>query len=579
MKSKTIHSTAPSRRRFRPIDWKLVTSYLLLAIVAYLVVVPLAMLLINSFQLARPGFPPIYGLSGWQRAFADPQLISAFWNTISLTAVREGFAIVLGVFIAWLIARTDLPGKTRLEFLFWIAFFLPPLPVTMGWILLLDGRRGLVNGWLEGFALLPSPLFNIYSYWGIVWAHLGQSIGIKVLLLTPAFRNLNAQLEEASWASGAGVLQTLRLIVVPLMLPAIMVTTILGIIRALDAFEVELLLGVPVRLFVYSTRIRDLISTGSPDFAAASALGTLFLFALLLLVAFQRRFVGSRNYQTIGGRGFSSHQIPLNRWRWPLFTIVTLFTVLITIVPVIVLAFGTFMTAFGHFDLPQVWTTQNWVQVLRDPLLSRAFRNTLLVALGTALIGPLFFFLIAYVVVKMNFAGQQALDLLSWLPWAVPGILTGFALLWTIFWTPMMASLYGTVQLLILAMLIKNMPMGTQLGKSVLMQLGESLEEASKASGANWFQTTRHIVFPLIRPTLITIGVFGFMSASRDISSIVLLGSSQTQTLALLALDFAVSVQFEKATVVALMTVMIVITAAGAARLAGSNLAIGSGPS
>src|SRR5438067_943387 len=143
---------------------------LLLGVVAFLVLAPLTLMLLSSFQLARPGQPAVYGLAGWQTAFTDRSIIGALGNTLSLSVVREGIALVVGVILAWLIARTDLIGKHVLEFVFWIAFFLPPLPMAMGWILLLDSQFGLVNQWFLGvFGVSP---FSIYTFWGIVWVHL-----------------------------------------------------------------------------------------------------------------------------------------------------------------------------------------------------------------------------------------------------------------------------------------------------------------------------------------------------------------------------------------------------------------------
>src|SRR5260370_42035465 len=156
----------------------------LLGIVAFLVLAPLTLMLLSSFQLARPGQPAVYGLEGWQIAFTDRSILSAFGNTISLSVVREGIALVVGVILAWLIARTDLIGKNILEFVFWIAFFLPPLPVAMGWILLLDEHSGLFNQWLT--SIIEVAPFRIYSFCWILWVHLTTTIGVKVRLLAPA---------------------------------------------------------------------------------------------------------------------------------------------------------------------------------------------------------------------------------------------------------------------------------------------------------------------------------------------------------------------------------------------------------
>jgi len=560
----------------RNIQWSAVLMTLLLGIVAFAVLAPLAMMLLSSFQLSAPGRPVVYGLDGWARVISDPSIASAFANSISLSVVREAIALVIGVCLAWLIARTDLPGKSVLEFVFWIAFFLPPLPVAIGWILLLDGKFGIVNQWLGMLPFGIGPVFNIYSFWGIIWVHLTTTLGVKVLLLAPAFRNLDAAMEEASRSCGGSTVGTLFRIVVPLMAPAIIVSTVLGLIRSLEAFEIELLLGVPIGLYVYSTKIRDLVQFEPPQYAPASALGVAFLAILLALVWFQRWFLGRRMYRTIGGRGFSTRLTALGRARWPLFAVVVLLALVITLVPVSVLVMGTFMRAFGYFNIPDPWTLQHWQRVLRDPLLVRSFQNTLIVGFGSAAFGVAFYGLVAYVIVKTRFYGRALLDLLSWLPWAIPGILMGLALLWTVFRTPFLLPLYGTIYLLILALVIKSMPLGVQLTKSVLLQLGDELEEASRIAGGSWVLTYRRVVLPLLGPTLVTVGVVCFMSAARDISTIVLLGSSQSRTLSLLALDFAYGGQLERGTVVAVLTVAMIVVAAFIARLFGGKIGIAS---
>lgn len=550
---------------------------LLLAVVAFLVLTPLFLMLLNSFQLARPGQLPVYGLAGWKQAVQDPSMLSALWNTVSLAVTRQAIALVVGVMLAWLIARTDLPWKNGLEFVFWISFFLPSLPVALGWILMLDDKFGLLNLGLQKLPFIKEAVFNVYSYWGIVWVHMTTTLGVKVLLLAPAFRNLDATLEESSRNCGASIIGTIFRVVVPLMMPAILVSTILGLIRSMEAFEIELLLGVPIGLYVYSTKIRDLVAYEPPEYAPATALGSMFLFVLLGLVFLQRWYVGRRMFRTVSGRGFSTRPTALGRWRWPLFAMVITIAFSVTFTPVIMLAMGTFMRAFGYFNIPDPWTFENWQRVLTDPFLIQSVRNTITVGLGTAGVGVVFYGLIAYVVVKTRFAGRGMLDFLSWLPWAVPGILLGLALLWTVFQTRVLLFLYGTTALLVLALFIKSMPFGVQITKSVLLQISPELEEAARITGGNWIQCYRRIILPLLMPTFIVVGLVGFMSAARDISTIVLLGSAQSRTMALLALDYAFGGQFERGAVVAFMTSIIVIVTAMLARFFGGKVGIGSG--
>ena len=558
---------------FRSLHLPSLPMILLIVVVAFLVVTPLFLMILNSFQTARPGQPIVWGLEGWGKAFSTPGIVKAMTNTFTLAITRQAIALLIGAFFAWLVARTDIPMKGTLEFFFWLSFFLPALPETMGWILLLDPKYGLLNQGLMSLGL-SQPLFNIYSFWGIVWAHMGGTVSVKVMLLAPAFRNLDAALEEASKISGASGRHTFFHIIIPVMMPAILVTTILGLIRSLEAFEIELLLGTPIGLQVYSTKIHELVTWEPPQFAPAMALSTVFLGVLLLMVALQRRYIANRNYETITGRGFSIRPTPLGRWRYPAFALVLFFAVVVTLVPTALLLVGTFMKLFGFFNISEPWTLENWRATLNDPILLRSLWNTLAIGLGSGLVGVFFFSVIAYVIVKTRYAGRWLLDFLSWLPWSIPGILLGVALLWTFLQTKIFLPIYGTIYILMIAMVIKSMPFGTQMIKSVLIQLGSDLEEASKVCGGTWIHTFRRVILPLTMPALITVGLVGFISAARDISTVVLLGSGKSRTLSLLMLDFAAGAEFEKATVVAVIIVALVVGAALIARGLGGQVGV-----
>jgi iron(III) transport system permease protein len=572
--SRTVTFDRSSVFSFRSLHLPSLPIAILIVVVAFLVLTPLFLMILNSFQTARPGQPIVWGMEGWVKAFSTPGIVKAMTNTFTLAITRQAIALLIGAFFAWLVARSDIPLKGTLEFFFWLSFFLPALPETMGWILLLDPKYGLLNQGLINLGIVSQPLFNIYSFWGIIWAHMGGTVSVKVMLLAPAFRNLDAAFEEASKISGASGRHTFFHIVIPVMMPAILVTTILGIIRSLEAFEIELLLGTPIGLQVYSTKIHELVTWEPPQFAPAMALSTVFLGVLLVMVALQRRYIANRNYETITGRGFSIRPVQLGRWRYPAFALVLFFAVAVTLVPTALLLIGTFMKLFGFFNIAEPWTLENWRATLNDPVLLRSLWNTLAIGAGSGLIGVLFFSFIAYVIVKTRYAGRWLLDFLSWLPWSIPGILLGVALLWTFLQTRIFLPIYGTIYLLMIAMVIKSMPFGTQMIKTVLIQLGSDLEEASKVCGGTWFHTFRRVILPLTMPALITVGLVGFISAARDISTVVLLGSGKSRTLSLLMLDFAAGAEFEKATVVAVIIVGLVVGAALVARGLGGQVGV-----
>ena len=545
-----------------------------LAAVAFTVVYPMLLVALQSFQVAAPGEPARWGLDGWRAAFTEPGLRAALVNTLTVTVVRQLISLPLAVLIAWLIARTNLPGRDWIEVGFWAAFFLPSLTVTLSWILLLDPDYGLINTWLARLPWVGKP-FNIYSFWGIVWVHvITGSLTVKVILLTPAFRNMNAAFEEASRVAGASTLRTALRITVPVMAPAILSVLLLGTMVSLQTFEVEQVLGIPFRFFVFSTMIYDLLVTRVPRYDAATALAVVTLAAMLPLVLAQQWLTRGRRFTTITGQ-FQNRPHTLGRWRGPALALVLVLLVIVLGVPLAVALLGTFMKLFGFFDIPQPWTLDNWTTVLTDELFLRSLGNTLLLATGTAVAAILVHSLIAYIAVRTRYAGRRALDLISWLPFTVPGIILGLALLWLCLDTAALRPLYGTMTLLIVAGVISGMPLGVQIIKSGLMQLGAELEEASRIAGASWWNTYRRIVLRLMAPTLVAVGMITFVGAARNIGNIALLATSANRPLSILQLDYIAQRKLEAAVVVACIIMFISLAGALLARLYGLRSNVG----
>jgi iron(III) transport system permease protein len=549
------------------LDTQSVLCTAVLAAVAFTVVYPVALVALQSFQVAGPGEPARWGLDGWRAAFQEPGLRAALLNTVKVTFVRQLLSLPLAVVIAWLIARTNLPGRDWIEFGFWAAFFLPTLTVTLGWILLLDPDYGLINTSLA--KLIGRKPFDIYSFWGIVWVHvITGSLTVKVILLTPAFRNMNVAFEEASRVAGASTLRTALRITVPVMAPAILSVLLLGTMVSLQTFEVEQVLGIPFRFFVFSTMIYDLLVTRVPRYDAATALAVVTLAAMLPLVLAQQWLTRGRRYATITGQ-FQNRPHTLGRWRWPAWALVALILVIVLGVPLAFAVLGSFMKLFGFFDIPQPWTVDNWATVLTDELFLRSLGNTLVLAVGTAVAAVVVHSLIAYIAVRTRYAGRRALDVISWLPFTVPGIILGLALLWLFLDVRLLRPLYGTMAVLIIAGVIAGMPLGVQIIKSGLLQLGSELEEASRIAGGSWWATYRRIVLRLMAPTLVAVGMITFVGAARNIGNIALLATSANRPLSILQLDYIAQRKLEAAVVVACIIMVISLAGALLARLAG----------
>ncbi|MDE2765697.1 MAG: ABC transporter permease subunit, partial [Chloroflexota bacterium] len=247
------------------------------------------------------------------------------------------------------------------------------------------------------------------------------------------------------------------------------------------------------------------------------------------------------------------------------------------VLPSSFLVVGTFMKLWGYFTgLPEPWTLDNWREVLTDSLFLGSLRSTLVIGFGSALLGIVWFSLIAYVIVRTKFRLRMGLDFLSWLPWALPGIILGLGFLWMVLGVPILRPLHSTTFVLILIVTLGSITVGTQMFKSNLLQLGHDMEEASRISGGSWLYTYRRVLLPLMTPTVISVGLVTFVFAARDVSRVALLASSQNRPLALLQLDFLTGYNLEAASVVGVIIIFLTTGVAVAARLIGLRIGIQS---
>jgi len=542
----------------------------------YLLIWPVLLLLINSFNAASDWFvePRIWGVKHWINAFQRPGLLSSLGNSLLVWSLTVSVSFPVGVAIAWLLARTKIPFSHTLEFLFWVSYMVPSLPTTIAWITLLDPDIGMINIALKKLFQLDQGPFNIFSVPGIVWANLmGHGISIKVMLLTPAFRNMDSTLEEAARVGGASNLRTLFKVTLPLMISPMMMVFALQLLRVFQSFETEYLLGMPFGFFVYSTKIFTLIRNQIPNYGEATVLASLTLLMIALIIPLQRWILERRRYTTITG-SFRPGLIDLGRWNYVTFGAIALLLTLLTAGPLAILVLGSFMQRIGYFVLG--YTLDHWRFVLSDPVFVKALRTTLILAITAAVLSPLMFSVLAYILVRTRLPGRGALDLMIWSGGAVPGILAGLGLLWVFIGTPGLNFLFGTIWALIIVVLLQGKTTGVNIMKGVLVQVGADMEEAARVSGAGWIRTYVRIWLPLLMPTLMLLAVMNFVSAAGATSSIILLASRDTMTLSLMALELssvAISNR-EAASIISIFIVLFTVTGALLVRYFGRRLGV-----
>ena len=543
-------------------------------VLGFYLIYPIVLLLIMSFNTARDVLigAPQWGLTNWTTAWDNPLLLSALFNSFLVWFLVAGISFPVAIGIGLILARTRIPFTNHLEFGFWIAFMFPGLSATIGWMLLADPDVGMLNKALTLLPFINEGPFNIFSLSGIVWVKLmGDGIAFKVMLLTPAFRNMDSALEEAASVSGASKVGTLVRVTIPVMISPIVLVVALQLVRIFGGFETEFLLGRQIGFFVYSTLIYNLISRpdGFPNYGDAIVLASVTLLIIAVIIPIQRWVVGRRNYTTVAG-GFRPGLIDLGPWKWPLFGAIIFTIALMTIVPAIILVVGSFMTLSGVFVAKPLWTLGHWQFVFSDTRFLTAIRTTLILAFTSAIGSPLIFSLLAYMLVRTRWTGRWLLDVIIWGSAGIPGIISGLGLLIMFLDTPGLSFLYGTIWALIIVVLVQGNTTGTNVFKGVLVQLGKDMEEAARVSGAGWIRSYFRILLPIIMPTMLLIGTLNFVTAASTTASIILLASRETMTLSILGLEWGSGEQGSRREAAAIIGLIIMVLTIGVALVARS---------
>lgn len=520
---------------------------LLLVVVGFLVLYPLFMLIYGSFMDgAKPGEAGTFSLRGFKEAYGDPDTWAVLWTTFWLAMIRSFLSVGLGGLLAWIVTRTNTPWRRTLEVLIWLQFFCPYLPMTMAWIQLCAPNVGFLNQLLVWSFPNAHGIFDIYSYWGIIWVSCVHWASVAFFLIAPAFRSMNTALEESSRMSGASRVETFRHITLPVLLPSIVGAAMVVTVHLMESFEVELMLGYQKGIYVYTTKLWTLLSLSPVDYGLAMPLTMLFLLIVFLLILVQHRVINGKrgSYVTVSGRGFAPRPINLKNWKYFAFGLTAAYVFLSTLLPLGTLVMGTFMKVSGVF-VAQPFTLNHWKTMLADPRLLSSIENTLLLAFSAATIGTMLYFCISYIAERSKYPGRHILGFISWLPWGIPGLVIGLCFLWayvggigTWIYSVSGIAVYGSMGLLSVAMIVRGMPLGVRALSSSMVQLGSDLEESSRVLGASWLMTARKIVAPLLAPGFFAAWLLVFSLAARDLSTVILLYTPSSRNLSILSFEY-----------------------------------------
>lgn len=519
----------------RRVDAALLVPLLAAAILVYLAAVPLFMLLVGSFQ--EEIGPQEFKLTfdNYLEAFASQYTYSTFATSMGFAIGSALVSFLIGAALAWFVERTDVPFRKVFVPLAIVPLILPGVLEVIAWIFLLNPRVGYINVVLQNLFGFDSGPIDIYTLGGMIWVQSVGQVPLVFLLMIAAFRSMDPSLEESATMSGAGPFQTVRRITARLILPTSASVLLLMFVRALEAFEVPAIIGIPARTFVYTSEIYLAFTELPPDYGRGSALAIgLLLLSVLGVLLYIRATRNSERYQTVTGKAFRPKRFALGKWRWAATAFLLTYFLFVVLLPFLVIFWASFMPFFAppSIEALGMLTLDNYRVLAGYDVFHTALRNSTILAVLAASATVLITAIIAWIVYKTRLPGRSSLDFLAFLPIAIPGLVLGMGLI--VFYVTFPVPIYGTIWVLLIAYTTKYLPYGMRTASGSMVQIHRELEEAGSMSGGSWWQNFRRVTLPLLRPGLAAGWIYIAIVSFREFSTSILLATGQSQVLAIL---------------------------------------------
>jgi iron(III) transport system permease protein len=493
-----------------------------------------------SFREASPIEPvSAYSFRHYAEAFGDPSLLRALGNTLVFTLVSLAVALFFGVPAAWLVTRTDLPGKLVVNTLMTIGLLMPGFAGAMGWLFLLHPRIGIANHFLRLlFGLHEAPL-NIASPAGMGWV-MGLSLGPLAFVMTASvLRSIDPALEEAASMSGAPLHRIIREITLPLAWPGILAAGIYIFTIGFAAFDVPAIIGWANKTFTFSIYLvlQLALPEGSPRYGPVAALSTVVMgIAALLIWWYSRLQRRAYRYQVVTGKGYRPRLVPLGRHVWTAWGFLGVYFVLDKLLPLLVVIWAA---ALPYFRYPSAAAFKSLslaqFRKIDWSLTFEAVRNSAELMILTPTVTLALALAFSWVVLRSRMPGRAGFDFVAFLPHAIPNIVFGFAvLLFTLFVLKNAVPVYGTIWILLFVFVIARLSYATRMTNAALIQVHKDLEEAATVSGASTASILRHVLLPLLAPMLGYAWLWIALLVYRELTLAVLLTARENLTLPVL---------------------------------------------
>jgi iron(III) transport system permease protein len=503
-------------------NWQTLVTLAILVIVGFLVLLPLVFLVEESLNTGDPmAFPPeLYGIANYIAMFEED--LHVLTNTVVIAVMATVMAILIGFALAWILTRTNVPGRERLERLMELPYYMTPLVGALAWSVLTSPKSGFFNQlwhWAGG----PGDLFNIYSMFGIAWVMALFEGTVAFVMISASMKSMDPALEESARVMGASKLRTALTVTLPLVMPGVLGATLFVFAEMLGSFAAALVIGIPGRIYVITTAIWDSTLSYPPDYGRASAMGLALFVVMFGMLTFYRRVVRRGSFATITGKAFRPRPMDMGKLAWLLFGVCALYIFLAVLLPLAALIL-TSLQRFATVLLGQAeYTFANYETAFSLGPVRTALANSLMLGFGVASVGVVVIALLVWIIYRSQVVGRGYIEYLVMFPQAVPRMVFGLALLWA--WLNMPIPIYGTLWLLALAYFTVMLPLGVRTLAGVVLQIDKSLEECARVCGASWGYQMRTITLPLLKPGILAAWLLIFMACVRELGvSVFLMG-------------------------------------------------------
>ena len=502
-----------------PVSAQQLAGYGVAAVAAVLVLYPVFFLFQAALDVGDPQMrpPTAYGFDNFSGILQYPQILL---NTLTVSLAATVMALVFGFVMAWILTRTNVPGRLLFEQLMAVPYYLTPLLGALAWSLLGSPESGFINQIWRALGG-AGHLIDINTAYGIAWVMALFEGSVAFVMIAAVMKSMDPSLEEASQVMGASRLRTMLRVTLPLVVPGVLGAAIFVFAEMLGSFAAALVLGLPSRYYVITTAIYQLVQQYPPKIQVAAAMGVSLFAVMFFMLFLYRRIVMAGSYVTITGKAFRPRVADIGPLRYLLLGVCVLYLLAAVGLPLATLLYASLQKLAVAFPAVDNWTLENFRIAVTMNAVRSALSNSLLLGFGTATIGVVLMGLLAWLIYRSRLPAAGLIEYLVMFPQAVPRLVFAFGLMWA--WVVFPVPIYGTLWLLLLAYLTVFMPLGVRTIAGVMLQIDKSLEECAQMCGASWAFRVRTVTIPLLVPGLVAAWLLLFIASIRELGASILL--------------------------------------------------------